>query len=139
MFNRKKLIILLYLIIFVAGCNSFVVPISFIVPGIIDNTINMKKNNYFMKGQKSKTIGNQNTPLENGSNVSLDHISGASMSKHISGTSSEHISGASGSEHISGSQMDHISGASINKHISGASVPEHLSGVVVMPEHLSGN
>jgi hypothetical protein len=130
--NRKRLIVFLFIIIFAAGCNAFVVPVSFIVSGVLGNTIGANKNH-------SSVRQSSLAPSENTSETVEDHISGTTMSKHISGTSEDHISGAIMSDHISGTSTEHISGATMTGHVSGASIPEHLSGTVVIPDHLSGN
>ena len=122
MLNQKKIIIFLSVIIFAVGCNAFVVPVTFLVSGIMGNTTDANKGPSSMR-QSSKMASSEDT-----SGTSEDHISGVTMSKHISGTSTGHISGATMSEHISGTPTDHISGATISEHISGASVPAHLSG-----------
>lgn len=133
MLNQKKILIFLSIIVFAVGCNAFVVPASFIISGVLGNSTQANKGHSSMR-QPSKAV-----PSEDSSRTSEDHISGATMSKHISGTSTDHISGATMPEHISGTLTDHISGATMSKHISGSSIPEHLSGTVKMPDHLSGN
>ena len=137
MLNRKKIIIFLSIIAIVAGCNGFVVPASFIVPGMIGKTANTSKIHSSMS-HNSKEMNAKTVPLESPAGVPKNHISGTKMSEHISGNSADHISGGSMSEHISGNSADHISGASVSDHISGASISEHLSGGVVIPEHFSG-
>jgi len=134
--NQKKLIIILSIIVFAVGCNAFVVPATFIVSGVMGNTTHANKSHSSMRqpGNMAPSEYTSGSP-----ETSEDHISGAKMSKHISGTSTDHISGATMPEHISGTSTDHISGATMPEHISGASVPEHLSGSVMMPDHLSGN
>jgi hypothetical protein len=96
--NQKKIIIFLSVIIFAVGCNAFVVPVTFLVSGIMGNTTDANKSHSSMR-QSSKMASSEDT----------------------SGTSEDHISGTP------------------TDHISGASVPEHLSGSVVIPDHLSGN
>jgi hypothetical protein len=123
--NQKKLIIFLSIIVFAVGCNAYVVPVTFIVSGILGNTTHVNKSPSSMR-QSSKIASSEDT-----SGTSGDHISGATMPEHISGTSTDHISGAT--------MLEHISGATMSKHISGVSVPEHLSGTVKIPDHLSGN
>ncbi len=137
MLNRKKLIIFLSIVVFVAGCNAFVVPASFILPGIMGNTTDANKSHSSMR--QSNEMNAKTVPPGINSGSPIGHISGAKMSKHISGTATDHISGATVPKHISGTATDHISGATRPENISGASIPEHLSGAVVMPEHLSGN
>ena len=129
MLNQKKIIIFLSVIIFAVGCNAFVVPVTFLVSGIMGNTTDANKGPSSMR-QSSKMASSEDISgtSEDTSGTSEDHISGVTMSKHISGTSTGHISGATMSEHISGTPTDHISGATISEHISGASVPAHLSG-----------
>ena len=133
MLNQKKIIILLSVIIFAVGCNAFVVPVTFLVSGIMGNMTHANKSHSSMR-ESSKMASSEDTL-----GTSEDHISGVTMSKHISGTSTDHISGAIMSEHISGTSTDHISGTIMSEHISGVSVPEHLSGSVIIPDHLSGN
>jgi hypothetical protein len=147
--NQKKIIIFLSIIVFAVGCNAFVVPATFLVSGIMGNTTQTDKSDSSMRKSSrivpSEDIYGTSTDHISGANVSkhisgtsTDHISGANVSKHISGTSGDHISGAS-VDHISGTSVDHISGTTMSKHISGVSIPEHLSGAVKMPDHLSGN
>jgi len=134
--NQKKLIIFLSIVVFAVGCNAFVVPASFIVSGIMGNTTQANKS-YSSMRQSSKIAPSEDTSGTSG--ASGNHISGTTVSNHVSGTSTGHISGATMPEHVSGTATDHISGATMSKHISGVSVPEHLSGSAIMPDHLSGN
>ncbi len=138
MLNRKRLIIFLSIVVFAAGCNAFVVPATFIVSGIMGNANDTGKSHSSMR-QESNRMSGKVAPSGDTSETSTDHISGATITEHVSGTSTDHISGATVTEHISGTPTDHISGATMTGHVSGASIPEHLSGAVVIPEHLSGN
>lgn len=137
MLNRKKILIFLSIVVFVAGCNAFVVPASFIVPGIMGNTTDSNKSASSMR--QSNQMKAKSAPSGSSSEGPAEHISGTTMSKHISGTATDHISGATMPEHISGTSTDHISGSVMTEHVSGNSIPAHLSGTAIMPEHLSGN
>jgi hypothetical protein len=137
--NRKNLIIFLSCVIFAAGCNAFVVPAVYISSAVLGNTTHAQKNATAIGQKPSGMNENLNAVGSATSGTPEGHISGNTSPEHISGASASHICGATIPEHISGTLTDHISGAALSNHVSGASIPKHLSGAAMMPEHLSGN